>query len=142
MNRAYVDANVLLRYLTQDPPEMADKARETLAAASEGKLGLILTAITMAEVVWTLDSFYGHSREQIATSLSAFLGAQGLEVPEREALTAALVLYRDRNVDFADALLAAYALENGPNLVCTFDHDFQRVGGLRILEPGATAAER
>lgn len=141
MSRAYVDANVLLRYLTQDPPDMAEKARETLAVAGRGELLLILTAVTMAEVVWTLDSFYGHSREQIATSLSAFLGAQGLEVPEREVLISALVLYRDRNVDFADALLAAYALENGPNLVCTFDHDFRRVGGLKILEPGAAAAD-
>lgn len=140
MTDAYIDANVLLRFFTKDPPEMAEQARQTLAAAAEGEFRLILTPVVLAEIVWTLSSFYGFERKDIADRLISLLTVKGMDVRDRDVLAIALSLYGERNLDFADALLSAYALVEGPRQVCTFDRDFQRVPGLIILEPGSTVA--
>ncbi|MBI4493929.1 MAG: PIN domain-containing protein [Chloroflexi bacterium] len=139
MADVYVDANVLLRFFTQDPPGLWERAQATLAAAARGEVRLILTPVILAEVVWTLRSFYGHGRIQIADQLLSFVTADGLVVWDKDAIMRALSIYRDRNLDFADALLAAYALVAGPPQVCTFDRDFRRIAGLSLLEPGSTA---
>ncbi len=140
MKRAYVDANVILRYLTRDPPEMAEAALRTFTTAQRGKVRLLLTPITVAEVVWVLESFYGHPRAQVAQTLTEFLHADGLEVESLDLLIEALALYHEHNLDFADALVATIARRKGPPVVYSFDRDFDRVAGLTRLTPGSQKA--
>lgn len=134
---AYVDANVLIRFFTRDHPEMAERARQALAAAAEGRIKLVLTPVVLAEVVWTLNSFYRYGRTQIANDLLSLLAFQGVEVPDREVVAVAISLYGERGMDFGDALLAAYALVEGPRQVCTFDRHFRSIPGLAVMEPGS-----
>lgn len=140
MKRAFMDANVILRYLTGDPPEMAEAALRTLTAAQRGKVRLLLTPITVAEVVWVLESFYGHPRAQVAQTLTQFLRADGVEVESLDLLIEALALYHKHNLDFADALLATVARRKGPPVVYSFDRDFDRVAGFTRLTPGSQKA--
>jgi len=58
MKQAFVDANVVLRYLTKDPPTMAEASLKLFTAAQKGKISLRMISITVAEVVWVLESFY------------------------------------------------------------------------------------
>ena len=134
---AYVHANVLLRFFTQDPPEMAEQARAALEAAARGTQPLILLPLVLAEVIWTLQSYYRYQRQRIADTLLAFVGARGLVVRERDIVVDALGLYRDKNLDFVDAMLAATALRRGPRRVCTFDRDFRRVPEVELVRPGS-----
>ena len=136
MKRAFIDANVILRYFTKDPPEMAEAALETFSAAQEGRVCLVLIPITVAEVVWVLESFYGYPKAQIADTISLFLRSDGLEVVDLELLVEALNLYQEKNIDFADALLATFALHRGLNLVYSFERHFDRLPGITRIEPG------
>ena len=70
MRRAFIDANVILRYLTRDPPEMAEATLKTFMDAEKGKAFLLVTVSTVAEVVWVLESFYGYSKDQIVETLT------------------------------------------------------------------------
>ena len=61
-----IDANVILRYFLGDVPAQAASARRLIE--SEQPLGL--TAVTLAEVAWTLGgSLYHHERRAIAQAL-------------------------------------------------------------------------
>ncbi len=139
MKPGYLDADVILRYLTGDPPEMAEAAAALLeraeARAQEGEASLTLTEITLAEVVWVLQRFYGFKKDRIAQVLLSFLEIRGLRVPDKGRLQHALCLYRDLNLGFGDALLAAQALSSGPAVVYAFDRHFRRVEGLEHLPP-------
>ena len=139
MKRAFIDANVILRYFTKDPPEMAEAAFKTFSAAQEGLILLVLAPITVAEVVWVLESFYGYAKFQIAETISQFLRSDGLEVIDQELLIHALSLYHEKNIDFADALLAGFALSQGVMQVYSFDNHFGRIPGILRLEPGSLA---
>lgn len=136
MKKALIDSNVVLHYLTKDPPRMAEAALRTLEDAQDGKISLILTPLTVSEIVWVLESFYDHSKAKIAETIGQFLFCDGLEVEDLDLLVEALSLYQGKNLDFADAFLAAVALRRGPQAVYSFDQHFNRIPGVTRLEPG------
>jgi predicted nucleic acid-binding protein len=136
MKRAFVDANLILRYFTKEPPDMAEASLKTFSAAQDGQIRLIITPIIVAEVVWVLESFYGYSKEQIAVTIIQFLHSDGLEVIDLNILIQALSVYHEKNIDFADALLAASALSRGPTRIYSFDRHFDRIPGITRCDPG------
>ncbi len=137
MRRACVDANVILRFLTNDPPEMAEQAAAVFAAAQEGSLVLNVAEIVVAETVWVLQSFYKYPHEAIAQVLSELLANDGIESEDKPGLLAALAFYQAKNVDFADALLAVHARRQGIAEVFSFDRHFDRLPGIVRLAPGS-----
>ncbi|MBF6596412.1 MAG: PIN domain-containing protein [Thermaceae bacterium] len=121
MSRVWGDANLLIRLITDDPPQMAAQAEAFLKRAEEGQFSVVLTPVTLAECVWVLSSFYGFSREVIAEGLGKLLTNTGLEVLEKTAMYQALEIMAEKNVDFIDAYLAAQAkLHDEP--VASFDN--------------------
>jgi predicted nucleic acid-binding protein len=135
MKTALVDANVILRFITKDPPDMADAARNLFQRAESGEIDLIILTITVAEVVWVLESFYNYPKIQVAETFGAFLRCDGLRVEQANLIQEALSLYHGSNLDFADALLASTALGKGPLSIFSFDRHFDRVAGIERLEP-------
>ena len=124
---AWVDANVLLRFITGDPPALARRARALMKKAEAGQLRLRLSPLVVAETVWVLDSFYGFQHPKIRDALSALITAAGVDAQETDVLLGALHTMAEANVDFVDAYLAETArARNEP--VCSFDTDFKRLG--------------
>jgi predicted nucleic acid-binding protein len=127
VKRLWVDANVILRFVTKDPPALAARAARLMAKAEQGEVSLYLPTLVLAEVVWVLQSFYQYSIAEIARVLTAFVSAAGVEVEEREVFIRTLELARTRKVDFVDAYLAVRAAQ-AAEPVCTFDKtDFRRL---------------
>ena len=141
MTQAYVDANVILRFLVGDPPEMAQQAADLFKAVEDGKLSLVVDDIVIAEAVWVLESFYGHPRLRIAEALRDFLAQDGIEAEEKSTLLRALVLYEARNVDFADALVAVRMQERGISRIFSFDTHFDRLSLVERQVPGMPVGE-
>lgn len=127
MKRLRVDANVLLRFLTGEPKDLAERAARLMARAERGEFVLVLSPLVVAEMVWVLKSVYRHTYEEIAQVLVPLLSAAGLEAEDREMMIEALELTWKRNVDFLDAVLSLQAVRKGET-ICTFDKtDFKRL---------------
>ena len=127
MKRLWVDANVLLRFLTGEPESMAERANRLMLRAEKGEVLLILSPLVIAEMVWVLKSFYRRSYEEISEVVIPLISAEGVETEDRELLIRAIELARDKNVDFSDAVLALQASRRSET-VCTFDEtDFKRL---------------
>jgi len=131
MTLAYVDANVILRFLTGDPPEMAAQARALFEAAERGELTLRVEDIVIAEAVWVLQSFYRHPPAEIGRVLQELLSREGFEAADKPSLLAALALYAGKHVDFADALVAAHMAREGVGEIYSFDQHFDRLPGIK-----------
>jgi predicted nucleic acid-binding protein len=136
MRQAFIDANVILRFLTKDPPSMAEAALKIFEETKNGKILFLIHPIIVAEVVWVLESFYEYPKEKIAETMTQFLSCEGLEVESLDLLLEALNLYYAKNLDFADAVLATAALRKRIPMICSFDHHFNRINGIARLEPG------
>lgn len=137
MTSLWVDANVLLRLLTGDPPDMASRALELARSAERGEVRLKLAPLVVAEVVWVLGSFYRFDRRRIAEVVASVVTAEGVEVEQEEEVLAALLEMSDANVDFVDAFLAELARRQDEPVV-SFDRDFERLR-VRRVEPGQPA---
>jgi predicted nucleic-acid-binding protein len=115
---------------------MAEAALKIFEEAKGGKLSLLIIPITVAEVVWVLESYYEYSKDKIAETMTQFLSCEGLEVESLDLLLEALNLYCEKNLDFADAILAITALKKGIPNIYSFDQHFNRINGIIRMEPG------
>lgn len=128
---ALVDANVLVRHLTGDPPEQPNRATRFLERADQ----LLLPDLIVAEVAYVLESYYEVARGQVAEALRAILSFGAIRVLDAALLHRTVELYDVHRMDFADAYLVATAERTGIGVVASFDHDFDRVGTIRRQEP-------
>lgn len=134
--RIFIDTNVFLRYLTNDLPIQADAFEKWLLCAARGDCVLITSTLVIAEMVWTLESFYKLSKENIQIKILAILNTPGLEITEDDTLLQAMIWYVDKNVDFIDAYNAAWMVKQGIKTACTFDaKHFSRFEDLEVKQP-------
>ena len=131
---AYGDTNTLIALLAGESHPLHQRALGLFRRVADGELALVVTAIVVAELVYVTTATMGSSRQVVGERLSALLQADGLVLPERPTVLRALELYATgTRLDFADAYLAAAALEVGPNVVASFDSDFDAIEGIRRI---------
>ena len=136
-DRYFADTNLFLRYLTNDIPEQAGAVETLLKRAAKGELELVTNGLVIAEIVWTLESYYALSRPEIQNRVLAILNTPGLEISGKEILFQAILWYAEKNVDFIDACNAAWMGGQGLGSVYTFDQKhFGRLAGMTVHVPG------
>ena len=135
--RVFVDTNLFLRYLTDDVPAQADAVEALLRQAAAGEIALVVNSLVIAEIVWTLESFYQLPRDEVQAKVLAILNTPGLEVAESTLVLRATLWYAEKNVDYADAYNAAWLLGQDIKTAYTFDRKhFARLEGINTLVPG------
>ena len=123
--RLLVDTNVLLRFLSGEPPAQAASAQKLFHAAAAGRCVLDVSPVIVAETIYTLLSFYGVERTVAAHKLSVLLRQRGVKLRDADQVFSALKRLQSVKVGFADAFLAAgSALEKVA--VASFDRDFDK----------------
>ena len=134
-DNAWLDANIVLRFLLKDHPDFFKAALNLFSEAENGRITLHLHPLILAEVVWTLQGYYGNSKEEIAKTLSGMIEADGLFVEDKDVVKKALCDYSEKNVDYIDAYLAALALIKGPATIYTLDkkHFSRLEGDIKLL---------
>lgn len=138
MREAVVDANILLRFLIDEPRELADRVAAILEAAEQHQVSLVVTALTLAEVVYVLESVYKWERRTIAERLIELITASVLQIAEQNTLKQAPTWYRDiGSLHFADAYIAAVAAAQSHGAVISFDQALRRVPEITLVQdPG------
>jgi predicted nucleic-acid-binding protein len=143
MAEYFLDTNVFLRYLTDDLPEQAQAVEQILQRAAKGKVALRTNALVIAEIVWTLESYYERSRAEIREQVLAIVNTPGLDVENADIITEAAFLYADQNVDFIDAYNACWMKREGLARVYTFDvRHYRRFEGIRPQIPEVRGRRR
>ena len=129
--RAYVDTNVLVRHLTGDPLDQAERATAFLRGAEE----LALTDLVVAEVCYVLERVYRVPRETVAQVLRSLLVLPSVVVADRNRLVRTIEVYECDGLHFAEAYLVAAAEQEGPPRVASFDRAIDRVATVERIEP-------
>ena len=131
-----VDANVLLRFLTKQPPRQAAQARALFLKGQQGDPELVVAPLIVAEVIYVLGGVYGYEVERTRRELLALLTTGAITVEHEGAVLSALVRM-SKQIDFPDAYLAARArMTKGQ--VATFDKGFGKLEVERVyMEPNS-----
>ena len=88
----FVDTSVVVRYLTGDPPKMAEQATAILDHSSD----LVVTDVALAETAFVLTSVYRIPRERVVDSLVQLVQKPNLAIfgLDKDVVTNALLLGR------------------------------------------------
>ncbi len=106
MTTLFVNTSVFLRFLTDDHPKQAQKARDFLEAAIEAPETTWVTSdAVVMEMVYTLRSFYGRSQSETEKKVMPILKFCPTVSPVTDFDWQAVFRgEREKNVDFIDAL--------------------------------------
>jgi predicted nucleic acid-binding protein len=129
-----LDANILLRYLTNDHPGQGTAAKKLFADAGSGKVSLRIPFIAVTETVFTLQRLYEADHADIGRELLKLLTAPGVALTCPHWVLEAVEDYQTRNVSFGDACLAAEAKAD-QFTVASFHRGLDKFPGLKRHEP-------
>jgi predicted nucleic-acid-binding protein len=135
MERKFIDTNIFLRFLTKDDPSKYDKCKELFKRAMEGKINLATSSLVIAELVWTLLSYYKVSKADVIEKVSIIVGTETIHIPEKDIIADALILYSRENIDYIDSYNAVFMKQNGLNEILSYDSDFDVIDGIKREEP-------
>ena len=124
-----IDTSVIVRYLTGDPPHLADLSAQLI----DSETALIITDVVLLESAYVLGSVYGVPRERVVDQLVALLRRANIGTfpTRKEQVIEALQLCRPSGrVSFGDAMIWAVARFTG-QAVFTLDERFPGRGIIR-----------
>lgn len=129
----FADANLVVRYLTNAPPDMAERAAKLI----DSGVTLHVSGTVLLESAHALRALYKIPREPLIDNLVAFLQKDNIKIHQqaKEVVIAALLKCRPSGrISIGDALLWAAAVCSGPAIVHTFDRRFPS-DGIEVREP-------
>lgn len=138
----FVDSNVFVRHLTHDDPRKARACEALFEAIEMGRVSAWTSGQVVAEVVWVLNSarLYAVDRASIRRGLLPLLEMGPLRLELKSLYRPAFDLYVRLSIDFVDAFHAVWAQSRAEPVLYSYDHDFDKVGGIQRLEPGEEKA--
>ena len=130
-----LDTNLLVRYLTRDDEEKAERALALLQRLERGEERVRATVIVIFETVYTLQRYYKLPKPRIRELLVPIITLRGLQLPNKGLLVRTLDVYVGENISFADAYHAADMAARGETEIYSWDTDFDRIPGITRVEP-------
>ncbi|MCA9371491.1 type II toxin-antitoxin system VapC family toxin [Candidatus Woesebacteria bacterium] len=114
-----VDANIVLRFLLNDHPQLSQKAKAIITKST-----IFIDETVIAEVIWVLESFYELKKTDIVKNMSIFISFKHIESENKERIMQALNYYSLYNISYIDAWLLALRKDKKTTLA-TFDKTLQ-----------------
>ena len=115
-----IDANIVLRYLMNDNPDLSPKAKVII----EQNIVEVPVEV-LCEVVYVLKGYYKIDRQNISSKLKQFFELTQCTLTNRDAILKGLDYFGKLKLDFVDCLLASYANVEKDEIF-TFDDDLQK----------------
>ncbi len=133
--KSFIDTSVILRLLLNDNPKKRN-ACETLIKESKQKgIMLYVMPIAIMETVWVLERVFKFKREEIRDLVQAILNTPELKIEESDVFSKAIDDYCQKNIKFADAVMARQGIEKDCSIVYTYDAHFKRIKELEVRAP-------
>lgn len=127
---AILDANIIIRFLVNDDIIKTNAVEKLLQSDKT----LILSDVTISEIVWVLSSYYEEEKTDIIEKITALVHLPSIKCNKKTILTA-LALFKKHNIDWVDAYLAAYTEENELGEIYSYDRDLDKIKKIKRLEP-------
>jgi len=130
-----IDTNILIRYITKDDPQQADKAAKFLKSLSPTNKGFISLAV-IVECIWVLDSIYEQDRDTIAEAILKLTKSPRLTIQcgdEIETVFTEALSPDAFKGDLSDAIIAQVGYSHGCEQTVTFDKKASKLKHMTLL---------
>ena len=124
-----IDTNVLVRFLVRDDESQFEKARKLIKREVTAGRRVFVSQLVLLEIEWVLRSRYDLSKVEIIAAISGLLDATDVQFEDEPAIEAALFVWKESTVDFADCLIGAQNKRLGCRATATFDLRAAKLSG-------------
>lgn len=130
-----LDSNIIIRFLTRDHKEKAEKCKKLLEKAIAGKVKLLVTDLAIAEIIWVLEKYYKCANANIRSKIEAILNTPNLMFQNKEVISESIVLYDMLHIDYIDVYHAVLMRKSKINEIYSYDKHFDLFEDIKRVEP-------
>ena len=131
----FIDTNIFLRVLVKEDETVFNDCYRFLEKIKANEIEAVTTSLILAEIVWTLSSYYEFSQKKVAQSVRGVINLKGLRIIDKYNHFSALRLFEDKQVKYIDTLIASIEdIQMGRWTVVSYDKDFDKLG-IKRVEP-------
>lgn len=125
-----VDADVIIRFLTNDDPQKASRFEKYLQTGNE----VNLLDVTFAEIFWTLISFYKFKKEKVIFVLESLVNLSKIKA-NKELLLKTISVLKESKISFIDAYLCSWTQLKDDGKILSYDKGLDKLGFISRMEP-------
>lgn len=129
-----LDANFLVRYLTQDDPIQSARATQIIERRLTEENPGFVSSVAIVELAWVLERAYGLRNDEIAGAIERMLQIVVLVVENEQEIFTAMIALKQGKSSFADAVILALGAKAGCTYTLTFDQKASRLRGFRLAK--------
>lgn len=129
LNNYWLDANIILRYLTKDNAILSPKSKTIIDNIAIYKGFAYINTLVLHEVIYILENVYNINRKDISESIFNLISISNINIIDinKQSLKSALKDYVKIKIDFPDCVYKQICKENKYKLL-SFDKDFEKLG--------------
>ena len=128
MKRYFVDTNVFIDIVMKRDEKRFRQCSRFFQKVKLNKIKAVTGNVVLAELIWTLKSFYGIGKEEIARRIKSIIKLRGIKLVDNYDSLRAIDLYQSKSIKYIDALIASIRpIQEKKWTVVSFDKDFDRI---------------
>ncbi|MGB9706916.1 MAG: PIN domain-containing protein [Microgenomates group bacterium] len=131
----FLDTNIFLRFFIKENEKTFKETKKIIQLIKKGDIKTFTSHLVIAELDWTMRSYYKIPKNERLTFLDSILRLKNLALVDSFDLMATLSFYRNHRVKFIDCLFASNPLIlTGKASIVSYDKDFDRLK-IKRIEP-------
>lgn len=132
MKKYFLDTNIFLRTLIEEDATSFEDCFQVLILVKTNKIKAVTASLILAEVAWTLSSYYRFPKRKVVRALKSIINLRGLKIIDNYNSFISIELYSRKNVKYIDTLIASIKeIEAKKWVVISYDKDFDKLGLIR-----------
>lgn len=116
-----LDTNILVRYITQDDPQQAQRASRIIEQSCSKASPGYIAQVVLCELVWVLHRAYGYDKQQVISVFDQLLITTEFVIENEDLARKALEAWRNGAAGYSDYLLVLANQAAGCELTYSFD---------------------
>jgi len=129
MKKYFIDTNIFLRVLIKEDKKTFRSCYQLLQAVKTNKIKASTASIVIAEIAWTLRSYYKFPKTKVAQAIKGILNLRGLRIVDSYDSLWAIEKFSRYNVKYIDTLIASILEKQKSEwIVVSYDKDFDKLG--------------
>lgn len=135
MDRVFLDTNIFLRIFGEGSIQQTEESAVLLKQIQIGNVQAYTSTLVLAELGWTLKSYYKTEKEVIIEALQIH-AIENLKIIDNYDHALALQLYSQYNIKLIDCFIASIPDIFKANItLISFDTDFDKIPSVKRREP-------
>ena len=129
MEKYFLDTNIFLRVLIKEGNRVFKDCYQLLERVKTNQIKAATANIALAEIAWTLHSYYQFPKGEVVQAIKGILNLRGLRIIDSYEPFWAIEKFRQHNIKYIDALIASILIRQKSKwVIVSYDKDFDKIG--------------